>query len=189
MSHDDANLALLAKAGDRAAFALLVDRYLPRVRGFLYRLAGARGETDDLAQEVFLIAIRSLPHLREPQYFRTWLFGIAFRVYKTKTRRDAALRSEVFDERDMISYQISENAMITEEEHGIVASAIAKLPERLRDAFLLRHAEDLSATEVAKILEVPEGTVRRWDFEARERLRELLANKLSVTDTHRLKPQ
>ncbi|MFN0206200.1 MAG: RNA polymerase sigma factor [Planctomycetota bacterium] len=189
MGTDDANLALLAKAGDRAAFALLVDRYLPRVRGFLYRLAGARGGTDDLAQEVFLIAIRSLSNLREPQYFSTWLFGIAFRVYKSNTRRDAGMRREDFDERDLVSYQFSENAIITEEEHAIVAAAIARLPERHRDAFLLRHAEDLSTGEVAKILEVPEGTARRWDFEARERLRELLANKLSVTDTHRLKPQ
>lgn len=164
-----------AKAGDRVAFEALVDRFLPKVRAFLYRLSGARVDPDDLAQEVFLVIVRTLPALREPGHVSSWIFGIAYRLYQTRNRK-LSIQATALDENVILNntFDPRSNAL-SREERAAVEMAIARLDERQREVFLLRHLEELSAVEVARILEIPEGSVRRIDFEARERLRELLS--------------
>jgi RNA polymerase sigma-70 factor (ECF subfamily) len=158
LNPDEPKLAERARAGDREAFAALVDCYLPRVRRFLYRLNGARGNPDDMVQETFLVATRSLGNLREPAHFGTWLFGIAFRVQRSRARRGDVMVGEPADASSVARFPV--DAWITREEHALVLEALEGLPEGFRDAFLLRHVEDLSFAEVARILEIPEGSAR-----------------------------
>lgn len=175
----DGELAREAQAGDRQAFELLLERFLPRVRAFLYRLGGGRGSPDDLTQEVFLVAIRRLSDLREPERFGVWLFGIAVRIHRGRGRHDADRRGRVGTSFDVELERLAAPdplARLVEDEDVRIAvlAALERLSDRHREAFLLRHVEGLSPEEVAQALGSPEGTARRWVFEARERLRELL---------------
>jgi RNA polymerase sigma-70 factor (ECF subfamily) len=73
----DARLVAAAKSGDALAARQLYLRHSPWVASWLRRRAGATNELDDLLQDVFIIALRSLHKLREPEAFRFWLLGIA----------------------------------------------------------------------------------------------------------------
>lgn len=177
----DADLARSARDGDRAAFETLLDRFLPRVRAFLYHLSGSKGDPDDLAQEVFLIVVRGFSELREPEHVGSWIFGIAYKIFRGRNRKFTITKSDGgADETDALPSKDKNpsDALLTTEERVLVTSAIERLSERHREVFLLRHVEDLPAGDVARILEIPEGSVRRMDFEARERLREILTPKV-----------
>ncbi|HKE02031.1 MAG TPA: RNA polymerase sigma factor [Planctomycetota bacterium] len=168
----DGELASRAQLGDREAFERLVERLLPRVRAFLHRLSGSRGSPDDLAQETFLVAVRRLRDLREPERVASWIFGIALHVHRESARRTRR-GAELAD----VPAAVGRTGAEADEERAIVNDAVARLADRLREAFLLRHVEGLSPAEASLALGVPEGTLRRWDFEARERLREILKGR------------
>ena len=173
----DGELAARAQSGDRDAFEALVGRTLPRVRAFLFRLAGPRADADDLAQETFLVAVRRLGELREPDRVLSWLFGIGVRVHRS---RASAPRLPISDALDVAALAVGGrdgDAVERAEARGELFDALERLPLRCREAFLLRHVEELSPSQTADALGVPEGTARRWDFEARERLRRILSGR------------
>jgi RNA polymerase sigma-70 factor (ECF subfamily) len=74
---DDTLLVLAAMAGDLDAFDELVRRYRPAVHAVAYQMTGSWDEAEDATQETFLIALKALPTLREPQKFGAWLHAIA----------------------------------------------------------------------------------------------------------------
>src|SRR5262245_58439533 len=76
-SGDDAALVGQAQSGDRAAFGHLVGRYQGSVRGLAYALTGSFTQSEEVAQETFLLAWRRLPEMREPDRFHAWVLGIA----------------------------------------------------------------------------------------------------------------
>jgi RNA polymerase sigma-70 factor (ECF subfamily) len=172
-SPPDGVLARRALDGDVSAFAALTAQLLPRVRGFLFRLSATQQNPDDLAQETFVIAIAQFRELREPDRVASWILGIAYRVFLADRRR-ARPRIVEFNEIAGASRDPS-SAAVEAEERARVNAAIQRLPARIRAAFVLRHVEGLEAEETAAILGVPSGTARRWDFEARGRLRAILA--------------
>lgn len=90
MTSDAADLSA-AQAGDRDAFARLYDRHAGVVLSLCRRLSTVP-EADDALQETFLRAFRKLGQLRNPEYFRTWLYAIARRVCAER-RRAAGRRS------------------------------------------------------------------------------------------------
>lgn len=169
---DDSLLVDRARRGDREAFARLVDAQAPPLRKFLWRLGVAAEELDDLTQETFVTLVRALPDFRATSAFRTFLFGIAVNVVRRarRSRRtttslddvDVAAPAELMDRTDRVELAAR------------LRAAIARLPDAHREAFVLRHVEDLPAGEVARALDLPEGSVRRLVFEARERLRWML---------------
>ena len=76
-----------ARSGDPAAFGVLYDRHAPRVYGLLRRLSGDATASEDLTQETFLSAYRSLNAWRGAGAFSSWLCGIAVRCYRNANRR------------------------------------------------------------------------------------------------------
>jgi RNA polymerase sigma-70 factor (ECF subfamily) len=165
----EAHLLDAARRGDRDAFAALIDRHYEAVRAFLYRLGVRGGDIDDATQEVFLAVIRSLEDFKQQSRFRTWTFGVGVNVARKFLRRTSATSLVATDE----------SAVDSDPARGIAASEVGEvvrkqlllLPEPLREAFVLRHVEGLSAVAAAAALGIPEGTLRRHAFEAREQLR------------------
>lgn len=179
----DGELARRAQAGDREAFEQLIALYLPRVRAFLFRLSGDSSRVDDLAQEVFLAAVRNLRGLDQPMQFGAWIFGIAVRVERARRRPpQGSIDQKGFPE--PADGTPARDGAEQAETSQIVMAAIQRLPHALREAFLLRHVEELSAADAARALGAPEGTVRRWDFEARQQLREMLEARGLATERH-----
>ena len=174
---EEHRLVAAAQAGDRVAFAGLVDRYWERVYRWLYRLGHDRHVAEDLAQETFLKAFAGLPRFRVGTNFAAWLFRIAHNNFANQRRSASRRREALPDELPGRDAGPAAAALGRECLEG-VARAVARLPAEFRSAFLLRVEEDLSFREIAAVLGLTEETARWRVFKARQRLMALLAPTL-----------
>ena len=170
----DNELVKSCQQGDREAFRLLYRRYQKRVRATLYQLCGTQ-MLDDLVQEVFLRVWRGLPKLRDISTFSTWLYRISWNV-ATDRRRQLALN------RERLATLPDEQRLAASDPPGLMALHYQELVRRGLDNLSLDHRavivlhdlEDLPQKQIAKILEVPVGTVKSRLFHARRSLRQYL---------------
>lgn len=178
----DRGLVEAAAAGDRDAFDELVRRYQGVIVGLARSLTAGNVDAEDIAQEVFVRAWRSLPRFRGESTFRTWLHRIALNVVRSHQGRLARLRRlfqspspDRSEEVDQIEAAPGREDL---EEHLLLRDAIDKalatLPEELRLAVVLRDVQGLDYREIAETLRVPIGTVESRIFRGRQRLRPLL---------------
>ena len=171
-------------AGDKQAFNLLVLRYQHRVAALIARFVNDPQEVEDVSQEAFIKAYRALALFRGESAFYTWLYRIAINTAKNwivaKNRRPP--NSDI-DAADAEQYSISsrlreistpESELLREEIEHTVFDTIAKLPEDLRTAIILREMDGMSYEEIAVTMECPIGTVRSRIFRAREAIDEKL---------------
>jgi RNA polymerase sigma-70 factor (ECF subfamily) len=148
-------------------------------------LTSGRGDADDLAQEVFVRAWKSLRTFRGESTFRTWLHRVAINVVRTSQSRQGRMR-RVFSSRD--SDETPEPASgdepvdATLARRQVIDRALATLPDELRVAVTLRDLQGLDYKEIAAMLEVPIGTVESRIFRARQKLKPLLAVLIRTTD-------
>ncbi|RZJ93986.1 MAG: sigma-70 family RNA polymerase sigma factor, partial [Brevundimonas sp.] len=163
----DAELVRRARGGSDAAFAGLVQRHQGAVRTFLRRASGKGwAEADDLAQETFLVAWRSLGSLKDPAGFRFWLMGVAWKRAQDRTR--SALRGAV---RDRVWMEGQETARgVSAEDRLSLDAAMGDLPPDVRACVALCLAQDLSNAEAAQALGLPLGTVKSHVARGRARL-------------------
>ncbi len=162
---------------DPAHFAEVFDRHYDAIHRFLWTRVGRRAE--DLTAEVFKIAFQQRDRY-DPDYpsAKPWLFGIAARLAKQQHREEAQAQ-------EAASRMGSEPAAVTQSspEHRLhelapsssVAHALMQLPARDREPLLLHVWDDLSYDDVARVLDIPLGTVRSRIHRAREDLRVRLA--------------
>ena len=162
--------------GDARAFTELVDRHAAACLRFATRMLGERSDAEDVAQETFLRAFKALAHYDERLPFRTWLFSILINRCRTalsqRTRRE---RRVVFDNEalERSSVEAAQDAMELREE---LNRAIANLPAEQREAFLLRHVEDLSYEEIMSVTGAGMSALKMRVKRACERLQQLLAD-------------
>lgn len=139
-------------------------RLIRRFEVNLYRVARAILKRDedcaDAMQDTVLIAYRSIRQLRQPAYFKTWLIRILINQCNQILRK----RKKVFPFDDIrgLSAQSKEMEWIE------LKAAIDQLEESLRLVIILHYIEDLSVKEIAKLLELPEGTVKSRLHRARK---------------------
>ena len=165
----DADLVARTVAGDRDAFATLLERHYDRIHGLAWQLTGTRADAEDVAQDVCCALVERIGSFRGEAKFSTWLCGIvvnACRDLKRRRRSFAGLteRFAVFaglarapDGRDL------HDAMW-------VRSAVARLPAAYREALVLVAGQQLTHAEAAAVLGVAEATVSWRLHEARRRL-------------------
>ena len=178
----DAPLVAAAAGGDIAAFETLVRRHQTRLVGYLRGLTNADADAEDLAQEAFLRAYRSLRGFRGTSSFKTWLYQIATNVFRTwleKKRNQAGLSAVSLDAPMPGTEEAMDPAGETNPEgrhvdRDAIDRALADLPADQREAVLLRDVEGFEYREIAEQLNVPLGTVESRIFRGRQRLRELL---------------
>src|SRR5262249_4604168 len=167
MSGSDRQLVRRSLSGDRRAFDLLYHVHISRVFHFLRRLTGEEAEAEDLTQETFLAAYRSLASWRGEGRFGTWLCGIAFRQYAA-ARRHRRLETESLDESaELLAVAPGSDPLsqcLQHEQLRRIETALAALPPLPREVFVLVKVEGLSYREAAEWLGVPLGTVqsRLW---------------------------
>jgi len=165
----DAELVRRCLAGEREAFAELVERHQCIVYGVALRMLGDRDQADDAAQEVFVRAYSQLSTFRGESSLRTWLVQIATRlcIDLLRVRRR---RPEVFlDEQHNVPSAAEWEVAVTER-HS-VAQAIAELPSYYKAAIILRHLQHMSYADMAKALGIPLATVKTRLRRARHMLR------------------
>lgn len=127
------------------------------------RFGVAPRDAADAAQEVFVIAHRRWPEFEGRAQVRTWLFGIAFRVAAGRRRRAASSREVLTQsgELETLAEELDpEQASANGELRRLLERALAALPLEQRAVFTLFELEGFGGEEIARILELPEGTVR-----------------------------
>ena len=174
---DDGRLVGLVLAGNREAFGQLVARYQATVCGLAYSACGNVSQSEDLAQEIFLVAWRKLKDLQEPAKFRSWLFGIARNLINNTFRQQARnplAAAESLDENASIPTPVlnpTEQA-INKEEEAILWRSLEQIPETYRDPMVLFYRENQSIEQVAAALEVSEEAARQRLSRGRKLLQE-----------------
>jgi len=176
----DRELVKAAAAGSREAFDELVRRHHAAMVTLARVLTGGREDADDLAQEVFVRAWRSLRGFRGDSAFRTWLHRVAINVVRTSQAKQGRLRRLFVSRRehDDAPFDIAaggEPIDATLARRQVIDRALAALPDELRLPVTLRDVQGLDYKEIATLLDVPIGTVESRIFRARQRLRPLLA--------------
>lgn len=149
---NDDELMRLTAGGDEGAFRRLVERWQQPVLAFLERMTGDREEARDLGQEAFYRVFTQAPRYRPAGQFRAWLFSIAGNLARTWLRRRRVLRWISFDVRrhDLPSPGANGHERVEREEgRERVRRALARLPDRQRQAVLLQRFEGMSYQEVA----------------------------------------
>jgi RNA polymerase sigma-70 factor, ECF subfamily len=169
----DASVVARARRGDQAAFAEIVREYDDRLRGLAYRLLGDRDRMDDVLQEVYVKAFRSLPRFKGTSALGTWLYRITYNACLDDLRRhphgaggDQDLLATVADPRP----GPAELAV----ERNDLAAALDRLPPDQRAAVILVDAYGLDYREAADVLGVRAGTIGSRLNRAHTTLREAL---------------
>jgi RNA polymerase sigma-70 factor (ECF subfamily) len=171
----DAELMVDVRAGDRDAFARLVDRHKDAVVNYLTRLCGDRDRAEDLAQDSFLRLFRAADGYREQGFLRAYLFRIATNLVRSEERRERRLRLLLpfLGGRDRAEPSAA-SGMLLQEMHRQVAGAVASLPLRFRVPLVLHEIEGWSYADIAQELRCREGTVKSRIFRGRQQLKQRL---------------
>ena len=145
----DAMLVRRVLDGDTAAFTTLVDRHAAACTRFATRMLGNREDAEDATQETFLRAYRSLARYEERQAFRTWLFQILINRCRTAAvRRERRHRMFLVDDNAVASASVRPAAEASDLRAELQRVVDALDPDQ-REAFLLKHVEQLSYDEMA----------------------------------------
>lgn len=174
------------KAGDRAAFARLVERYSPKIYRLALKILNDPQDAEDILQETFIKALRALPTFEGRSSLSTWLYRIAVNealmlVRKRKPnfvsidmeREDAEGDVEPVEIVDWCC--LPEGDLMSAESRTFLDLAIQRLTPALRAVFILRDVEGLSVRETAEALGLTEVAVKTRLLRARLKLREELS--------------
>jgi RNA polymerase sigma-70 factor (ECF subfamily) len=163
--------------GSESAFATLIDRYKDRVFRLLGRYCRDPVECEDLAQDVFLKVFRKLHTFQHESAFFTWLYRIAVNAATDHRTRAGSRRLRLVEDDAVLDTGHDANPaapLMTAELAAITRTIVDSLPEKFRTILVLREFEDLSYTEIARVLQIQLGTVESRLFRARQRFKDAL---------------
>ena len=176
----DAHLVSRAIEGDLPAFERLVSRYQNKIVGYAARMLSDADEAEDVAQEVFIKAYRSLDSFRGEAMFSTWLYRITTNLcidrMRAKKRRPQQAYSldEPFDKeddkggREIADFSAEPTREVEREElRRRVREVMAEMPEKMRTILIMCDMQGMAYEEIAKVLNCPLGTVKSRLFHAR----------------------
>ena len=179
-SPSDAELIERCLRKENAAWEAIVLRYRRRVFHIAYKFTGKHDEAEDLQQEIFLKVFRSLEKFHRDADFSTWLSSVA-RNYCIDHYRASKREKEVLVE-DLVAFDLApastgsspHRALEDRDRRSFLRRGLEALPDKLREAVVLRDLQGLSYQEMASRLALPEGTVKSRINRGREELARLL---------------
>jgi RNA polymerase sigma-70 factor (ECF subfamily) len=187
MGPEDSFLIARARQGDLRAFEEIVRLYQRRVYGVALRIVRAHDVADDVAQEAFVRAWRSLDRFELGRPFGPWVCRIAANLAVNHVRSPRA-REEGLPEGHAETRGDDPGplaAVLDAEARRVLDEAVAGLPLEQRAVFVLRAVEEMSYGEIASALGISPGTVMSRLFRARERLARALGPYLGAAATRR----
>ena len=187
MGPDESFLIARARRGDEGAFEEIVRLYQRRVYGVALRIVRAHDVADDVTQEAFLRAWRSLERFELGRPFGPWVCRIAANLAVNHVRSPRAREKGLPEEHG--ETRASEpgplGALLDAEGARVLEAAMGRLPKEQRAVLVLRAVEELSYAEIAETLQISPGTVMSRLFRARERLGEALRPYLGAAAERR----
>jgi RNA polymerase sigma-70 factor, ECF subfamily len=167
-------------AGDISAFEGIVRRWQAPMINLAYRFCQDRGRAEELAQEAFLRAYRGLGQWRKDAVFSTWLFALATNLYRSELRRIPAQTVSLDDIAEPADGRSSDGGLEDRNRDVAVRRAVGALPAKYREALILFYFHDMDVATAARILRLPEGTVKARLSRGRDILRGKLPQLLAV---------
>jgi RNA polymerase sigma factor (sigma-70 family) len=163
----DAVLAVRCQLGEQQAWEELVTRWQPRLWSFVARMISDQAVAEDVLQDVWLSAVRSIVRLRDPQQWTSWIFGIARKRIADRFREQYRHR-----EAEILEDVATDDAGIENfTRMEVVDAGLAKLHAMEREVVVLHYLEGLPLSEVASICGVPVGTTKSRLHRARQVLK------------------
>ena len=166
---DDGELVELTLKGDDAAYAALVNRYLPQIFPFVSRLLGNTRDAEDAAQETFVKAWRKLSSYDRERSFRTWLFAVAHNTafdFLRKRRESVFSDFETLPGDNPLLDSMTDDEMLPDEQVlGREAAEemellLGKIPPLYREVLALHYYNGFTFEEIGAVLKKPLNTVK-----------------------------
>ncbi len=156
-----------------AAFEVLVERYSAEIHAYLWRLLRDPEQASDCLQDTYLSALRAFPRLRHHDHLRAWLYTIATNRARTlqretarRSRRQEDLNDEIADPRPSVGKQVGDRERLR-----LVLQAVDRLPEKQKQALILRRYQGLGYAEIAAVQGGSPAAARTNVHLAQERLK------------------
>jgi len=175
-NEDDADLARVL-AGDPEAFEGIVRRWQGRLIGLAWRFCRDRAAAEDMAQEAFLKAFRSLTTFRRESKFSTWLTAVALNTYRSRLRSDGLPLLGLPPTRTISVAPVALADLQEQERTEAVRRLVLTLPARYREAIIVYYFEERDLAESARVLGIAEGTLKARLHRGRELLKRRGAEK------------
>jgi RNA polymerase sigma-70 factor, ECF subfamily len=168
----DAEFVRRVLAGDVDAFSVLVERYYDRCARFAVRMLGNRDDAEDALQATFLRAYRALGRYQERDKFSAWLYRILVNQCRSFGARRSH-REKVFVREERALLNATDERMVWQgDSEEWVQRVIGELDPLLREAFLLKHVEELSYEEMSVLTGASVSALKMRVKRACDRLRE-----------------
>jgi RNA polymerase sigma-70 factor (ECF subfamily) len=187
---DEAELVARLQSGDQTAYAQLVEEHASKIYRLALRMMGNEADAEDVLQETFLSAFKSIDRFESRSSLSTWLYRIASNAALMRLRRvepDQVSVDEPIerDDGDAVPRQLfdfcclPEEVLLRDEARAEMDRAVEELPPSLRSVFVLRDIEGLSTEETANALDLSISAVKSRLMRARLKLRERLSRYFS----------
>lgn len=176
----DEELMKALSKGDQRAFDELYIRFYAQLLGYFKNMLwGDREKAEDMVHDIFTKIIKNPDYFDTNRSFRTWLFSVASNMCKNEYKKQAVRKNTSTGVEDYRSISSSTNVLAEVQDiqfQQAFEENLAKMDEKHREVFALRHLEGLSMKEIAEVMEINEGTVKSRLFYATK----FLAEKLKV---------
>ena len=184
-SDEDQQLVARTQEGDVAAFDQLVVKYTPRLYGLVYNMTSNHEDTNDLLQDVFSKAYKSIRGFRGKSSFYTWIHSIAVNMTLNFLKKRGRRFNLSLDDVDASVHNDKEFLELTQTSSPVREADLSELQVRLNEAMMklsdehravvtMFHIQGMPHAEISKILRVSEGTVRSRLFYANRQLQNYL---------------
>jgi len=164
----------LVLAGKQNAFAHLVNRHKDHAFNLAFRICGNREEAEEIAQDAFMKAYRSLTHFKMRSSFSTWLYRIVYNtaISLVRTRKKGVLSLDEFpaDAIDFMGISVTEEEAAAEYRDSLVNFALQKISEEERALITLYYYDELSVEEISGITAISKSNVKVKLFRARQKM-------------------
>jgi len=187
VQHSDQELITRCQCGDLEAFGQIYERYERAVYRYAYHMLGDPDDADDVKQDTFLKAYRTLPGFRGDCSLLTWLLKVTGNLcrdrHKTRVRRgEVALLPELQGDLPDLSVRGADPADLLERKdlHATLYRVLAGLPDAQRELIALRDIEGLSYQQIADVLDCSVASVKLRLFRARRGFKDRMESLLKL---------
>jgi RNA polymerase sigma factor (sigma-70 family) len=167
-------------AGNSNSFSYIVDRHKNKAYNLAFRISGNHEEAEELAQDSFVKAYRSLRGFKMKSSFATWLFRIVYNTaishVRIKKKRILSLEDFPADATDFIGSNTSEEEAEREYRSSLVNFALQKITEEERGLISLCYYEEMSIDEISDITGISKSNIKVKLFRARQKMQEIIEN-------------
>jgi len=164
--------------GNINAFSHLVDRHKDKAYNLAFRICGNREEAEEIAQDAFIKAYRSLKNFRKKSSFATWLYRIVYNtaisLVRTRKQRILALEEFPADAADFLGFSKNEEEAGEDYRNSLINFALQKIPEEDRGLITLYYYDDLDTEEISKITGINKPGIKVRLFRARKKMADII---------------